>query len=251
MLPVHQNHSEFRQLLHDVRCYLATEFAPSSQLQTTLDWGELCQSTPPVQRQATPVAPPSKPAPPRPKPPPPPVEEKRLKLTESPKAAVTQPVDDLKEVITAVYPRLHLRETPPNDAIAQQRTQQWGQAVERTPILILCDREKPATAEMLTRMKQALDERVAEASLVEVTLWEQGNLWKIFLSSPTLKLVVISDELLEHLPNLKRLKQGARLGETRVVVVTSWELFVKQPLARRELWQGIVAAYERVAASGS
>jgi hypothetical protein len=177
------------------------------------------------------------------------VEEKKGVADQAAPLPLDGEIAEMRRLVTTAAPHWRFRRAAPDDRLARQRAAAWGEKVNRSPLIILCNQERPAVEEMLARLQQAM-QQFAPTSIVEVQQWERAKLWDPFLASPTLRLILLSAEILEACPNLKPflMKKGqtVELGNKPAMLVASWQQFVSDRMAKRWLWKTIQALWSGI-----
>lgn len=180
------------------------------------------------------------------------VSQKKVEMQkEPPPTQPPQKDNEFKELLTQAAPRWKLRQQLPNDDQAQEIAFGWASQVARTPIVILCDREKPAIDDMLERLRKGIENACGKTTLVQTQFWENAKLWKPFLEAPSLKLLLVSRETLETCPQLRDCQSCLPSGEIRLrnkptIVVGTWQAFLSHPEAKRQLWRAITEGWKRL-----
>jgi len=212
----------------------------------------------------------TKKVPPPPKVAPPPLPQPIQKETPPPKAAEpekkeappklkskTQVIDlqtnpEIKEldhtmwmnILKGIAPNLSLHATPPRDTKATQLKGAWKQRLLAPEIAILISPAQSPYKAFLQNLAMGVSIH-GDCRLIMAPPLEQEEKWDNFLSADHLKLILCPDSLLGQLPKLKTHyseKEGKTLGTKPVLLLPDLNLYLKDPLLKRSLWNVICAA---------
>jgi len=146
--------------------------------------------------------------------------------------------DTIRKLLLDIDPNLHLYETPPRDALAQQVKNGWKRGVPAIPLLV----QGGAYRSFLINIAKAIQVTFAPSYVVEV---EREENWDLFLQSPNLKFIISPNRLIfsvkELLPFYKEYpnKNVCYLGDIPLLFLPDLSLYYKSPYLKRSLWNMI------------
>jgi hypothetical protein len=134
----------------------------------------------------------------------------------------------------------------PNDEEAKFIAQKWKYFNKTAAITIITATQNTQEHILLKNLAKALTITIMPSTPVDAASLESEDVWKEFLSSENLKIIVIDEETLNKLPNLKKYyKQIPATKENLLKNIPVFHMrhishFIKQPLEKAFLWQNLL-----------
>ncbi|MDE3055266.1 MAG: hypothetical protein KGI80_01005 [Verrucomicrobiota bacterium] len=155
----------------------------------------------------------------------------------------------LKGIVQKVLPHLAIIEQIPSDAMAKKIANLWKAHALAAPISILFGEEPPQHQFFLKELASALTVYYGEATLVSAEALEKEKEWEHFLTTDSLRFILLSHTTLWQLTGLRSFYKempgsGVRLlHKTPLFLLPDLSLYFKDPLLKQTLWGAINAAF--------
>jgi hypothetical protein len=139
-----------------------------------------------------------------------------------------------------------LEEDIPDDEEAKLISQKWKYASKASEITIICATQNTQQQIVLKNLAKALSISLLTATFIDPNTIEKDDIWKEFLSADILKFIIIDDNTINNLPNLKKYyRQIPTTGEnflkhTPVISIPHPSYIIQNPLSKASLWKNLI-----------
>ncbi len=151
----------------------------------------------------------------------------------------------IRSLLKSAAPECKILETIPCDKKAQQTAQRWKIKNQSAALSLLSYGELAEHKKLLEEIASALQASFGDARLIEAEPIEKENLWEMFLSGETIRLIIICDAALWQLQGLRRFyrenpaENSRKIGNYPLLLLPDLSLYFKDPWLKRSLWKAL------------
>jgi hypothetical protein len=152
----------------------------------------------------------------------------------------------IKNCITKVFPNYSLSTDIPSDEEAKRLSMLWmTEQPFDAAVAILMGDLPVAESELIKRLCEAINQRLAPAAVVQPDAIEQKKGWEQLLAAPSLRLITTTRTQLKQLKNLcthyRQIEGAHHLGHIPLLLMEEISLYTQDPQRKAALWHSLSA----------
>lgn len=165
------------------------------------------------------------------------------------KMPLPSPVDftDVQKIIREKLPNIQVVDEIPNDSEAKRISNSWQQASSIPSVLVITFNESAKEITFLQNLTNAINDRLAPATLMSTQHVEVTFGWEKMLNSKELRLIIASTHGLnahtELMKEYREVQKQAKffLRKVPLCLLSDISLYLKEPKLKIPLWNSVMA----------